>query len=66
MLTSSSTGAAKTASRLYIPPDQTAPPIPCDECGFPSLHVGRLIGIDGNVLATVLVCTRCRAREQQH
>ncbi|GAB2993737.1 hypothetical protein LWP59_32505 [Amycolatopsis acidiphila] len=62
MLTTAQTGQPKTAPRLYIPPDQTAPPVPCEECGYTALHVGRILDADGKVLATILVCTRCRAR----
>lgn len=64
MLTTAPTGARKTAPRLYIPPDQTAPPIPCEECGYNSLHVGRVLDHQGKVIATVLVCTRCRTHDE--
>ncbi|GAA5152514.1 MULTISPECIES: hypothetical protein [Amycolatopsis] len=61
MLTTALTGKPKAARRLYIPPDQTAPPVPCEECGYTALHVGRIVE-DERVVATILVCTRCRAR----
>ncbi|GHF47519.1 ribosomal protein L40E [Amycolatopsis bartoniae] len=62
MLTSASTGTPRTAPRLRIPPDQTAPPVPCEQCGYTALHVGRVVDANDRVLATVLVCTRCNAR----
>ena len=62
MLTSAPTGTPKSGPRLRIPPDQTAPPVPCEQCGYTALHVGRVVDGDGQLLATVLVCTRCNVR----
>lgn len=50
--------------RMSIAPDQNVPPIPCDDCGFNSLHVAHVLDPNGSVVSTVLVCTRCHARDQ--
>jgi hypothetical protein len=35
-------------------------PIPCEECGLPTLHVARLVAADGTLLGQTMVCTACR------
>ncbi|MCR6483781.1 hypothetical protein M8542_13230 [Amycolatopsis sp. OK19-0408] len=35
-------------------------PIPCEECGLPSLHVARLVSANGALLGQTMVCTACR------
>jgi hypothetical protein len=34
--------------------------LPCEVCGFPTMHVARLVADDGRVLGRTLVCTTCR------
>jgi hypothetical protein len=35
-------------------------PIPCEECGLPTLYVARLVAGDGALLGQTMVCTTCR------
>jgi hypothetical protein len=35
-------------------------PIPCEECGLPTLHVARLVAGDGTLIGQTMVCTACR------
>jgi hypothetical protein len=36
-----------------------AKPIPCEECGHPTLHVARLVTSDGTLVGQTMVCTAC-------
>jgi hypothetical protein len=40
-------------------------PIPCEECGLPTLHVARLVSGDGTLLGQTLVCTACRRHRSE-
>ncbi len=34
--------------------------LPCEVCGFPTMHVAQLVADDGTVLGRTLVCTTCQ------
>jgi len=51
----------RPATRILIAPDRTAPPVPCEECGCLALRIARLVDETDEPLATLLVCTNCRA-----
>jgi hypothetical protein len=34
--------------------------LPCEVCGFPTMHVAQVVGDDGTVLGRTLVCTTCQ------
>lgn len=34
--------------------------LPCEVCGFPTLHVAQVVADDGTVLGRTLVCTTCQ------
>ncbi|WP_410638900.1 hypothetical protein [Amycolatopsis sp. lyj-346] len=40
-------------------------PIPCEECGLPTLHVARLVSGDGTLLGQTMVCTACRRHRSE-
>jgi hypothetical protein len=33
--------------------------LPCEVCGFPTMHVAQVVADDGKVLGRTLVCTTC-------
>jgi hypothetical protein len=39
--------------------------LPCEVCGFPTMHVAKLVADDGTVLGRTLVCTTCQ-RSKHH
>ncbi|MEU7785208.1 hypothetical protein [Amycolatopsis sp. NPDC049159] len=42
--------------------------LPCEVCGFPTMHVAQVVADDGTVLGRTLVCTTCqlgRGRQEQ-
>ena len=45
-------------TRMLI--SQESKPIPCEDCGQPTLHVARLVTDEGKLLGQTMVCTRCR------
>ncbi|MBE1495244.1 hypothetical protein H4696_002344 [Amycolatopsis lexingtonensis] len=34
--------------------------LPCEVCGFPTMHVAQVVADDGTVLGRTLVCTTCQ------
>ncbi|WP_370963693.1 hypothetical protein [Amycolatopsis sp. cg9] len=34
--------------------------LPCEVCGFPTMHVAKVVADDGTVLGRTLVCTTCQ------
>ena len=34
--------------------------LPCEICGFPTMHVAQVVADDGTVLGRTLVCTTCQ------
>jgi hypothetical protein len=34
--------------------------LPCEVCGFPTMHVAQVVADDGTVLGRTLVCTMCQ------
>lgn len=34
--------------------------LPCEVCGFPTMHVAQVVSDDGRVLGRTLVCTTCQ------
>ncbi|WP_158887176.1 hypothetical protein [Amycolatopsis anabasis] len=52
-----------TVPHLEIPPDTVAPPVPCERCGYRTVHVAEVIGQHGRPMGNVLVCTRCQGRQ---
>ncbi|WP_103349128.1 hypothetical protein [Amycolatopsis sp. CA-128772] len=34
--------------------------LPCEVCGFPTMHVAKVVADDGSVLGRTLVCTTCQ------
>lgn len=34
--------------------------LPCEVCGFPTMHVAQVVADDGKVLGRTLVCTTCQ------
>lgn len=34
--------------------------LPCEVCGFPTMHVAQVVADDGTVLGNTLVCTTCQ------
>ncbi|WP_410673960.1 hypothetical protein [Amycolatopsis sp. cmx-4-68] len=50
-------------NRMLISRDNK--PIPCEECGLPSLHVARLVSGDGTLLGQTMVCTACRRHRSE-
>ena len=51
----------RPASRILIAPDRTAPPVPCEACGYAALRIAKLVNEADEPLATLLVCTNCRS-----
>ncbi|MET7996350.1 hypothetical protein ABZU76_36220 [Amycolatopsis sp. NPDC005232] len=49
--------------RVLISHESTA--IPCEKCGYPTLHVAHLVTPEGQCIGQKLVCTLCRDRESQ-
>ncbi|WIV54307.1 hypothetical protein [Amycolatopsis nalaikhensis] len=45
-------------NRMLI--NRDSKPIPCEECGLPTLYVARLVSGDGSLLGQTMVCTTCR------
>lgn len=39
--------------------------LPCEVCGFPTMHVAKVVADDGTVLGRTLVCTTCQ-RSRHH
>ncbi|WP_328454464.1 MULTISPECIES: hypothetical protein [unclassified Amycolatopsis] len=39
--------------------------LPCEVCGFPTMHVAQVVGDDGRVLGRTLVCTTCTRSRQR-
>ncbi|MGW4486423.1 hypothetical protein ACWEOE_21560 [Amycolatopsis sp. NPDC004368] len=37
--------------------------IPCETCGYPTLHVAHLVTPEGQCIGRKLVCTLCRDQE---
>lgn len=50
-------------NRMMISRDSK--PIPCEECGLPTLHVARLVSGDGTLLGRTMVCTACRRHRSE-
>ncbi|WP_326949954.1 hypothetical protein OG439_14925 [Amycolatopsis sp. NBC_01307] len=38
--------------------------LPCEVCGFPTMHVAQVVADDGRVLGRTLVCTTCTRSRQ--
>ncbi|RSM37104.1 hypothetical protein DMA12_37940 [Amycolatopsis balhimycina DSM 5908] len=38
--------------------------LPCEVCGFPTMHVAQVVADDGTVLGRTLVCTTCQLAKQ--
>jgi len=34
--------------------------LPCEHCGFPTMHVAQVVADDGTILGRTLVCTTCQ------
>ena len=34
--------------------------LPCEVCGFPTMHVAQVVADDGTILGRTLVCTTCQ------
>ncbi len=34
--------------------------LPCEVCGFPTMHVAQVVADDGSVLGRTLICTTCQ------
>jgi hypothetical protein len=39
--------------------------LPCEVCGFPTMHVAQVVADDGRVLGRTLVCTTCSRNRQR-
>ncbi|QRP49715.1 hypothetical protein [Amycolatopsis sp. FDAARGOS 1241] len=52
------------ANRMMI--SQESQPIPCEDCGQPTLHVARLVAGDGQLLGQTMVCTECHRRRNEN
>jgi hypothetical protein len=39
--------------------------LPCEHCGFPTMHVAQVVADDGRVLGRTLVCTTCQRNKPQ-
>ncbi|WP_086844491.1 hypothetical protein [Amycolatopsis kentuckyensis] len=39
--------------------------LPCEVCGFPTMHVAQVVADDGTVLGRTLVCTTCQRSKQR-
>ncbi|MFB9684394.1 hypothetical protein [Amycolatopsis plumensis] len=39
--------------------------LPCEVCGFPTMHVAQVVADDGTVLGRTLVCTTCQRGKQR-
>lgn len=39
--------------------------LPCEVCGFPTMHVAQVVADDGTVLGRTLVCTTCQRSRQR-
>ncbi|MGW4487347.1 hypothetical protein ACWEOE_26305 [Amycolatopsis sp. NPDC004368] len=51
------------SNRMLI--SQDSQPIPCENCGQPTLHVARLVSGEGALLGQTMVCTECRRRRTE-
>lgn len=49
--------------RVLISHESTA--IPCEKCGYRTLHVAHLVTLEGQCIGRKLVCTLCRENESQ-
>jgi hypothetical protein len=38
--------------------------LPCEVCGFPTMHVAQVVADDGRILGRTLVCTTCSRNRQ--
>ncbi|WP_372665485.1 hypothetical protein [Amycolatopsis kentuckyensis] len=34
--------------------------LPCEVCGFPTMHVAQVVADDGSILGRTLICTTCQ------
>jgi hypothetical protein len=50
-------------NRMMI--SQDSQPIPCEECGQPTLHVARLVSEEGQLVGQTLICTQCRRHRSE-
>jgi hypothetical protein len=51
-------------NRIVISRDSK--PIPCELCGWETLHVAGVFSDDGTLLARTMVCTACRSHHYRH
>jgi hypothetical protein len=49
-------------ARLKI--HSNSPALPCERCGFDSLHVAKLLDDNGDTFGRTMVCTSCQARRR--